>query len=269
MRFVFAASAGLVLAGTAFAQFVGTSARADGKTATITIQVAPPGARNFGAVTGAPCSGTPTSQSVQTLADGTHITRPAAAREKTFRDSGGRVRTERPLFGRRGDPTSLSPVALIEVQDPVAGYAYVIDSANHVAHRVAIQARQRPVRAEIGPPAGTRTLPDGSVAVTESLGTKTMSGVTVNGTRTVTTHPAGSRLGNDKPVTTTDEVWWSPQLGMMVSSQSTGVDGTVQTRSIPDLSTAEPDPALFQVPAGYSIVDETGSFTMTMALRQN
>jgi len=36
--------------------------------------------------------------------------------------------------------------------------------------------------------------------------------------------------------------------------------------SMSDLSTAEPDAALFQIPAGYKIVDETGSFTFTVAL---
>ena len=37
------------------------------------------------------------------------------------------------------------------------------------------------------------------------------------------------------------------------------------SRKLLDLHTAEPDPALFQVPSGYEIVDETDSFTRYLA----
>jgi hypothetical protein len=36
------------------------------------------------------------------------------------------------------------------------------------------------------------------------------------------------------------------------------------TMTMKDFSTEEPDPSLFQIPAGYQIVDETGQFTITI-----
>ena len=57
-------------------------------------------------LTNAPYSGEQVSESSQTLADGTHITRPMMGpQQKTWRDSQGRVRTERQMFGAR------SPIA--------------------------------------------------------------------------------------------------------------------------------------------------------------
>jgi hypothetical protein len=52
----------------------------------------------------------------------------------------------------------------------------------------------------------------------------------------------------------------------MVVSNSTSPERIVTTTSMNDMSTAEPGAALFQIPAGYKFVDETGSFTFTVAL---
>ena len=49
-------------------------------------------------------------------------------------------------------------------------------------------------------------------------------------------------------------------------SINTSPEGNVSTMSMSDLSTAEPDAALFQIPASYKVVDESGSFTFTVAL---
>ncbi len=76
-------------------------------------------------------------------------------------------------------------------------------------------------------------------------------------------HSRGS-LHNDRPVTTTSEHWESPQLQISVYSQSTSPQGTVTTITLKDLSVAEPDPSLLQVPPGYRVVDETGPFTVTI-----
>lgn len=155
---------------------------------------------------------------------------------------------------------------VVKIQDPVAGYAYMLDSVNQVAHRVAIKSRPGTAPVYHQPAPGTHTSIDGTTSVTESLGAQTLFGVSVVGTKTTTTYPAGSRIGNDHPVTSTSEVWESPVLDVAVSSRYTTPEGSVQTTGIPDLSTAEPDPSLFQIPAGYKIVDETGPFTFTVAL---
>jgi len=47
----------------------------------------------------------------------------------------------------------------------------------------------------------------------------------------------------------------------VLSTSYSPASGT-QTLKIANLSTAEPDPALFMVPTDYTIVDETESFTI-------
>ena len=89
-----------------------------------------------------------------------------------------------------------------------------------------------------------------------------MFGITVTGTTRRFTYPVGSKIGNDRPVTSTEETWTSPQLGLVVYSQQADVYGRVNTITLKDLSVAEPDPSLLQVPPGYKIVDENGAFTV-------
>jgi hypothetical protein len=202
---------------------------------------------------------------VRTLADGTHLTRPTGRETVTYRDSSGRIRTERPFF--RGT-TSTAPFALIEVQDPVAGYAWMLDYVNRIAHRV--PAKLRSATAELPPGYTTperSTLPDGTTQASEPLSTKTMFGVTVVGVKTTATSPAGSGLGNDRPVTTVSEDWMSPQVGLVIYSRYSRPGGDESTRTLKDLSTAEPDPSLFRIPPDYQIIDETGSFTMKVSLQ--
>jgi hypothetical protein len=181
----------------------------------------------------------------------------------TYRDSAGRVRTERPMFPNQNGGLNFT---MVQVADPVAGYFYVIDSANQVAHRMVAQS-SGPSKPN-SPNPTSRTLPDGTEITVESLGTSTMLGVPVVGTKTTTTYPVGSRLGKDRPVTATNESWTSPRLGVLISSTNSQPAGSVTAMTMKDFNTAEPDPALFTVPSGYKIVDETGGFTIKVT-KQN
>ena len=163
---------------------------------------------------------------------------------------------------------------MVQVQDPVAGYFYVIDSAKQVVHRMQAQT-MGPVRPSIPNPT-SQTLKNGTEITVEPLGSSTISGVAVVGTKTTTTYPVGvvvvatktTWLSNDRPVTTTDETWWAPSLGLMLSSTNLQPGGNVATRTMQNFSTAEPDPTLFKIPAGYKIVDENGGFTIKVT-KQN
>jgi hypothetical protein len=247
----------------------------------------------------APYSGEQVSESSQTLADGTHITRPRMGPDqKTWRDSQGRVRMERSMGGGN---TNLKDVPTIaQITDPVAGYAYIMDNVNHVAHRIKLApSPQRPTamvrqaNAEAIAAAGGRAMTGvtgapGAVGgggggggggvgggtirpnalerpqmSTEDLGTQTIDGVLVYGTRRTTVIPAGGRQGNDRPMTTTSDSWYSKDLRLTVLSTNFNPASGTSTNKIANLSTAEPDPALFMVPTDYTMVDETESFTIT------
>jgi hypothetical protein len=48
--------------------------------------------------------------------------------------------------------------------------------------------------------------------VTEKLEPQTIEGVPAEGKRITTTWPEGSRMGNDRPITSVVESWRSPEL---------------------------------------------------------
>jgi hypothetical protein len=89
----------------------------------------------------------------------------------------------------------------------------------------------------------------------ESLGTQTIEGVLAEGMRWTTTFPEGS-VGNDRPITTVSESWTSLDLKTLVLSKSSDPRTGEHTTRLTNIVMAEPDPALFQVPTEYSVVDE-------------
>ena len=103
-----------------------------------------------------------------------------------------------------------------------------------------------------------RSRPDFS---SEPLGFHVIQGVLAEGTRRTTTYPAGM-VGNDRPITVVAETWTSPELKVVVLSRTLDPRSGEGVMRLENISRAEPDPALFRVPADYQIVDETGPFTI-------
>ena len=95
---------------------------------------------------------------------------------------------------------------------------------------------------------------DPSEVKTEDLGTQTMEGLLVTGTRTTRTIPAG-QIGNDKPISIVTEVWTSPDLKTIVSSKRSDPRMGEQTFQLTNIARTEPDPSLFTVPADFKVID--------------
>jgi hypothetical protein len=87
---------------------------------------------------------------------------------------------------------------------------------------------------------------------TESLGTKTIDGVQVAGTRSTSTIPAGT-IGNDKDIITTRETWYSAQLKLDVLKIQDDPRFGHTTYSLTNIQLGEPEAALFQVPPDYRV----------------
>jgi len=188
----------------------------------------------------------------------------------TYRDSRGRVRTEQPLSDPGGVKTS-DDLAFIEIRDPVAGCVYFLDTVNRIAHRVkahfnvgtwavshtglvaAVSSSDRYRE-------GTSTSPNGTTYISESLGTKDMFGLTATGHRTTSVPPA-SEPGNRA----LEETWRDADMGIELVRSTTRPD-RVDTITMKDYSRAEPDRSLFLIPKGYRIVNESGSFKITLPL---
>ena len=91
----------------------------------------------------------------------------------------------------------------------------------------------------------------------ESLGTNVVDDLNVVGTRETLAISAGA-VGNTQPLVATREFWYSPELQVNLSvTRKDPRDGT-QALQLVDLSRAEPDPVMFQIPAGFVLQDVRG-----------
>jgi len=226
----------------------------------------------FGEVTkGAPFSAQRTEESVQTLGDGTHITNKSSVLYS--RDSAGRVRHEDDEW--------------ITIYDPVAGVSYRLNKKNHTGSKVELvyglaakikldevdQTLARMLKEDAEKALNeskeqqgnavtiTSEGPNGRVyslkrsGAEESLGSQVVNGVMADGKRFTSTIPAGD-FGNDRPIQTVTESWYSPELHITILfKRSDPRDGDVVTQYT-NIQRAEPNAALFQLPAGYTLVKE-------------
>jgi hypothetical protein len=193
-------------------------------------------------VTGEPYSATGVTTRTQTLANGNAINR--ASCTKLYRDSAGRTRREET---RNSGTCSATPASIL-ISDPVAGVAYVINPQNSTYRQLTIKAPQA------GTTPHARTRPANPNEVQTSLGAQVIAGTSLSaqGTQSVRTIPAG-QFGNAQPITITEVRWYSPDLQIVTqSSRSDPREGTV-TYQLSNVSTAEPDESLFQLPSGLTL----------------
>jgi hypothetical protein len=193
-------------------------------------------------IKGAPFSAEIVIEDTRRLFDGSTVTK--QLKGLVARDSEGRTRREQPLapiggfnvFGSDGNPQKL-----IFINDFTTQTQYFLDVVRQVAVRETIRS-QRPDNE----PAMPRN------AKSESLGTRLMEGVSVEGTRTSFEIPAGE-IGNDKPLTVVTEKWFSPALGVLMMSRHSDPIAGEHVFKLVNLKLAEPSPSLFAVPTGYKI----------------
>lgn len=196
-------------------------------------------------VKNAPFSADVTTETSMVLQDGNHIRQTSSLR--LYRDSEGRTRREQSLnnVGGLANNTNLPPVVFIN--DPVAHVNYALSPSSRTATRSAGGGRGGRMRGA-APGGGQQN------AKTESLGNKTLEGVAAAGTRTTITIPAG-QMGNEQPLLTVVESWYSPDLQTVVlSKRSDPRTGETVTRYT-NINRAEPAHSLFEIPADYKIAD--------------
>jgi hypothetical protein len=234
-----------------------------------------------GVVTGAPYSATITNESVQTLADGTHIT--SSSSGTTARDSQGRTRQDAPLPAL-GNLSATDAPHLVFIQDPVAGASYTLNLTDKTAWKGPVPPAggggpggmmistnaivvQSASGAPLPPPPPPPDAPAASTiflqkrlaesegdVTSENLGSQVMEGVQVTGIRTTRTIAVG-KIGNDRPITIVTEVWTSPDLKTIVSSKRSDPRMGEQTFKLTNIQRSEPDPSLFTVPSDFTITE--------------
>jgi hypothetical protein len=194
-----------------------------------------------GPVLGKPLSANEVRRTDQTLSDGSHIGN--AETEHFYRDGMGRMRTE------------TSTGALIF--DPVAGFTYDLTTSRKTYTKspvrpnsvVTIYAAAH--HSGSSSHSGKATPRPGTDVITEDLPPQFLNGVYVKGARVTVTIPSGT-LGNDRDLKVVNERWYSDELKLLLKSSNSDPRFGVTTYELTDISQAPPDPALFQIPAGYT-----------------
>jgi hypothetical protein len=88
----------------------------------------------------------------------------------------------------------------------------------------------------------------------ESLGSNVVADLNVIGTReTISINPGA--VGNSQALISTREFWYSPDLQVNLSVTRKDPRFGTQVLQLVDLSRAEPDPAMFRVPASFIVQD--------------
>jgi hypothetical protein len=200
-------------------------------------------------VIGQPYSAQQVHQTSQKLSDGTTVSH--KGHHFVARDSQGRVHVEmRMANGKNGEPDTV----MVFVSDPVAHTVTTWVSGPKIENKVASVVKIPSDRIQ-----GTTVQPrvvNGSrpqpVVTTEDLGTVMLQGLPVTDVKTTTIVPAG-RSGNDAPITKTHEVWTSQDLKLVMKQRTEDPRTGVTTVELEDFSRAEPDPALFRAPKGYTV----------------
>lgn len=233
-------------------------------------------------VKGAPYSAQAVNEMVQTLTDGNRITNSSST--MLYRDSMGRERREE---------TSNGTVRSVFITDPVEGVSYSLEPGSKIAHK----NLQHNVGFSYSPGSGggvgvgvargggavteTRTFVMNSSGggaetfvfanheassakvkpVVEHLGTRTIEGVSAEGTRTTITIPAG-QIGNELAIETVTERWYSPELQVTVMNKRSDPRTGTTTYSLKNIIRSEPSPTMFEVPADYKLVEPNRRVTL-------
>lgn len=190
-------------------------------------------------------SGHPYSAVARTVTkspDGTHVDR--SVTQTIYRDDQGRVRRE------------INGGANISILDPAAGIGYNLNVEQKIAMKRTLAAPMIESQTRIP----TQSLVDLARAqasrrsnmTVDDLGTQVVSGVSAQGVRVTTTVPAGT-FGNDRDLKTVVDRWVSIDLHVLVKSVTTDSRSGPTTYELTSLVMGAPDPALFQVPAGYTV----------------
>jgi hypothetical protein len=199
----------------------------------------------------APFTGTVQILSKEILPDGSTYTRRTV--NHIARNSSGIIHNERCKLETevfKGDPTILS----IHIYDPQTRLNTFLEPETHIARQSVLASKPHPPASGV-PPTADEVQRSQGITV-QDLGTTTIAGLPLHGTRKLRVVPAASS-GTGQAVTITDDYWYSEDLKVYLVLKHNDPRTGEQTVGITSVERGEPDPSLFVIPASYKVVDET------------
>jgi hypothetical protein len=196
----------------------------------------------------------------QRFADGNAIHRTLITHE--FRDSTGRTKTESSLACNLGEDGLMKPMLAISVQDPITHtlMSWQVDGRNKIVRLVHLDGpRPTPVASAPAPDqikmgAALREYWN-THKHTEKLGNRTIAGLQCDGTKEVTTIPAGEQ-GNDLPIVSSREFWIARGLGLLMLQVTDDPRIGHTMIEVTDISSTEPPASVFAPPADYKLEEQ-------------
>lgn len=195
-------------------------------------------------VKGAPFSAVAVSETVQTLSDGSRVSRSRTAR--VSRDSEGRVRFE---FGR-----DASKGKSFTLYDAVSGATYIGNSIRRAALQLSPPESDASLRRVkiITPQSLLENLRVVVGETIESLGVRIIEGVEAEGVRVTSRLPARAD-GSEQPGRVVYERWHSHALRSDVLIKCADPRFGEAVYRLAGINQAEPAPELFTIPSGYRV----------------
>jgi hypothetical protein len=95
----------------------------------------------------------------------------------------------------------------------------------------------------------------GGTSKTESLGTKNIEGIDVEGSRTTTTIPAGT-IGNERAIEIVYEKWYSKDLQLIIFSRHNDPGFGEQTYRLTNINRTDPATTLFSPPPDFKVIND-------------
>jgi hypothetical protein len=192
------------------------------------------------------------TETVKYSADGASMT--FANQRRIARDSQGRIYEERWWLVPK-DSKVVSKMNWIQIADPKQRTLYNCSTEKHICELLTFEFSRDLAAAHMRKGTSHKLPNDGGEVVWEDLGSRNVAGMDTVGARETTTVAAGT-MGNDRPLVSVSEFWHSDQLGINLLSMLSSPFSGKQIFTITELTPAEPDPRLFELPAGYKVSDE-------------
>jgi hypothetical protein len=202
-------------------------------------------------VSGRPFSATAVEHTTHTLEDGTRIDETATT--AMYRDAEGRRRTESGGVIQIVDPVARKQLRLNSARKTAAlsvpsGFVVSSDQLSKPTPPVATPGSAEKKANSMSASNSTST------KTTENLGTQIVNGVRAYGIRTRLTIPVGE-ISNDREIVVTEETWTSPDLHVLVKSESYDPRFGRTTYNLTNIVQTPPPAALFEllIPPGYKV----------------
>ena len=174
---------------------------------------------------------------------------------RIVRDSQGRIYQERWLLVPKGGKVK-SRMDIFQITDPAKHTWYNCETESKTCelfnYSLTTHDKFQPAIGAGG------AMADGSgFRQVEDLGANSVEGVDTHGYRVTTTINAGE-MGNDQPMVTSREFWYSTHLAINLVSVVDTPQAGKQVFTVKELSTSEPEESFFALPEGYRVVSRSG-----------